>query len=128
MKEEKKFGFVFVAFFLVLGIWPALKQHHFNSVRLPLLLSSVLIFGLTLFSPDVLYWPNRIWTVLAKVLQKIVHPVVMTVLFFGLFTPVAMISRFFRKRILAKDSSLQTSYWVIRKKPDFTAEDMKHQF
>jgi len=80
-----------------------------------------------------LVWPralapaNRLWFHIGLLLHRIVNPVVMGVLFYGVVAPFGVVVRQFRRgmvRRLQPDRSLET-YWVAR---DRTPSRMEQQF
>ena len=57
----------------------------------------------------------------------IVSPIVLGVIFFGLFTPIAMLMRLSGRDELRLKLSHKVSHWIIRSEP-IKAESFKHQF
>jgi hypothetical protein len=124
--SDRGFGFVFAAFFLILALLPL--RHH-APVRLWPLAVSAAFLALALLRPSVLHVPNRLWMKLAEILARIFHPIVTAVLFFAVFTPIALIGRLFGKDPLRLhyDPSA-TTYWIERTPPGPPAPSMSNQF
>jgi hypothetical protein len=81
-----------------------------------------------IFVPSVLRQLNSVWIQLGLLLGRIVNPIVMTVLFCLVFTPVAMLLRALGKDLLKVKSDPQAnSYWVDCK-DDSTTGSMVNQF
>ncbi len=77
--------------------------------------------------PRILYWPYRIWMLIGEVLGWINTRIILSVIFFLLFTPIGLIRRLFGsdslKRKLDADA---TSYRVIP--PERTTDHMERPF
>lgn len=80
---------------------------------------------LALVAPTVFVWPNRLWTWLGAWLHRLTHPVVMAVIFYGVFVPLGVLMRLFGRDALRLriDKGAET-YWVRRE----GATSMKEQF
>jgi hypothetical protein len=123
---ERSFGFVFTAFFMLVALLPLL---HHRKLRAWALIVAAIILLVSLVRPALLKYPNRVWTLLGLLLSKIVNPIVMGILFYGIITPVAWIRR------LAGGDSMRlqfnpqaNSYWQVRTPPGPTPESMANQF
>ncbi len=70
---------------------------------------------------------HRVWIRIALVLHKVVNPVLMGILYFGLLTPIAAMMRLFGRRPLDLDISggADGSYWLPR---DAATGSMKAPF
>ena len=62
-----------------------------------------------------LEWPNRLWFRFSLVLQQVISPLVMGLLFFLVLLPIGALMRLFGKSPLARkfDRKLD-SYWTTR--------------
>ena len=72
---------------------------------------------------------NRAWMKLAEVLHRVVSPVVLGLIFFGLFTPVAWVMRAFGRDALNRrcDARLP-SYWIRRDPPGPRDDSFRDMF
>jgi hypothetical protein len=71
--------------------------------------------GLAMLRPRLLSPLNRVWFWFGLALHKIVNPVVMGVLFFGVITPVGVLMRLTGKRTIGLEfESDRSSYWIKR--------------
>ena len=79
------------------------------------LVAALLFTSLAWLRPTLLVPLNRVWFLLGRVLHRIVNPIVMGVLFFGIFMPIGLLMRVFGKRPLALkfDDGVPT-YWISR--------------
>jgi hypothetical protein len=124
--SNRTFGLVFAAFWLLFALAP-LRKH--GTVREWALALSGVFLVLAMGRPLWLQPLNRLWTQLGLLLGRIVTPVVMTVLFFLVFTPVALLVRLLGKDPLrlALDAQAHT-YWIERVPPGPEPGSMSHQF
>jgi hypothetical protein len=124
--SNRSFGLVFGGVFALLALWSWYRGGAWWPVHLSI--SAVCTF-LALFFSDVLARPNRIWTKLGLLLAKIVNPIVMGLIFFGIFTPIAVLLRARGKDLLRlKFDRNASSYWISREPPGPAPESMKEQF
>ena len=83
----------------------------------------------TLTAPDWLAPFNRAWMKLAELLNRVVSPLVLGLLFFGLFTPIAwgmrLAGRDAMKRRFEPEAS---SYWQDRDPPGPDPDGLHNQF
>jgi hypothetical protein len=110
--SDRSFGWVFTLVFLFFGLWPI---RHGKPIRpLCLALSGTLLL-VTLIWPSLFHRPNQIWTKCGILLGKLVNPIIAAVLFYLVFTPMALILRWMGKDLLALayDPDI-TSYWSQR--------------
>jgi hypothetical protein len=124
--SNKSFGLVFTAFFAFVGLWPVLKRH--TEPRWWAIALATAFLTTTLIKADVLQPLNNLWMKFGALLAKIMNPIFLTIMFFGIITPAGLILRLFRKDLLSMrlDPNAK-SYWVSRKTPDHEA-GMKNQF
>ena len=124
--SDRSFGLVFAAFFCIVAFLPLLKGHPARWWALPF---AVLFLAAALIRPSVLQPLNALWLRFGLLLQKIVSPVILAVLFYGIFTPAAFLYRVLGKDLLGLrfDHGAQ-SYWISRTPPGPPAESMSNQF
>jgi hypothetical protein len=91
--------------------------------------ASGLFAAVTLVSPGWLAPLNRLWMALANVLNKVVSPIVLGILYYGLVTPFGVV-----RRLLGKDSMHRKfdpatqSYWIERQPPGPPPDSLGNQF
>lgn len=124
--SDRSFGFVFCGIFALAGLWPLLRH---QPVRIWALAISGTFLGLAWFYPAVLHHANVNWMRLAHLINRVVSPVAMGILFFLVFTPAALIMRAFGRDALGvrKDAAGDT-YWLPRRPPGPPADNMENQF
>lgn len=123
--SDRNFGLVFTAAFLFFGLWPL---RHRMPIRPWCLALSGAILLVTLIRPSLLHSANRVWTKLGILLGKVVNPIVTGLLFYLVFTPVAIILRTIGKDALRLKSDPEAkTYWIQRTAAD-EGSDMSNQF
>ena len=109
--NNRSFGILFCIVFLLIAIWPLISS---NSIRYWALILSItfLILGAInskLLSPLKVYWIK-----LGEILGKIIAPLVMSLVFFIILTPIGLILRIFGKDLLKLKKNKKNSYWLSR--------------
>ena len=121
--SEKSFGIVFSILFLILGVFPFIFGSDW---RLWSLLVSCVLIIVTFFRPKFLSIPSKLWLKTGSVLGAVISPVVMSLIYFLVFTPIGLFMRLRGIDILKKKLDKNAdSYWEPRKAP---VGPMKHQF
>jgi len=88
----------------------------------------VLIF-LACFLPNLLTWPNFLWTRFGNIAAKIVNPVLLFGIFLTVIVPFGLLMRILGKRPLnLKIDKNATSYWVSTNSELKQNSSMKDQY
>ena len=122
LPSNRNFGIVFFIVFLIIALWPILKQ---NEIRIWSLIISFIFFVLGLINSKLLTPLNKLWFKFGILLGSIIAPIVMGIVFFLVVTPTGLIMRFFRKDILKLKKNSGDSYWINK---DNTNSSMRNQF
>ncbi|OSM00092.1 hypothetical protein [Magnetofaba australis] len=125
--SDRSFGMVFTAVFGLIGAWPWL----FGGGK-PLIwawIVSGLFFAAAIILPKILAPLNAVWTRLGLMMHKIMTPLIMSVLFFVVFTPMAFLLRLFKVKLIPlKYEPNESTYWIERDPHGPERASMKHQF
>lgn len=79
--------------------------------------------------PQLLHPLNIAWMRLGMLLNRVVSPIVMGVIFFGLLSPIAVILRFRGRDVLQRNlDPARTSYWISRNPPGPDGSTFPRQF
>ena len=65
---------------------------------------------------------------LGILLGKIISPIILGLIFFLIFTPVAIVMKIFNRDILRLKISKKETYWIDRKPEGPNKESFKYQF
>lgn len=122
----RAFGAVFVVAFALVGLWP-LWRH--GDVRPWALVVAALLLAVTLVAPALLALPNRLWMRLGALLHRLVSPVVLAVMFYGVVTPIGMLKRATsRGDFTWRRGGGADTYWKRRDPPGPKPDSLTHQF
>ena len=120
--SNRSFGITFFVVFLIIALWPILNSEN---VRVWSLIISILFFLLGIFNSKLLTPLNKLWMKFGLLLGKVVSPVVMAVIYFGVVTPTGLIMRILGKDILKLKKNNYNSYWEEK---DNSNNNMNNQF
>lgn len=125
LPSNKKFGFFFtLVFALVAGYFYVSESW---TLAYPFSAAVVIFFAVTIVKADILLPLNKLWMRFGLLLGMIVSPIVLGVIFFGLFTPIAFLMRISGRDELRLKSKNKASHWISRSEP-IQADSFKHQF
>jgi len=119
---NRSFGIVFFIVFLLVSIYPFLKN---GEIRLWSLIVAIIFLILGLLNSKILTPMNYIWFKFGLMLGKIVSPVIMGVIFFLVVTPISFFMKILGKDLLNLKYNSNKSYWI---KKDGPKSKMKNQF
>ena len=120
--SNRSFGLVFFVVFLLISIYPFLKD---GNIRIWSLIISFIFLVLGLLNSNLLSPLNKIWFKFGLFLGKIISPIIMGIIFFLVVTPIAIIMRLFKKDILNLKFKENNTYWIDKTGPK---SKMKNQF
>ena len=126
LPSNRQFGFFFAFIFAVLAAYFFLIESIVFLYGFGI--TSVLFIAVALIHADLLSPLNRLWMAFGLLLGKIVSPVVMGIIFFGLFTPISLLMRLLGRDELRLKLNKRTSHWRIRKYADGINNHFKNQF
>ncbi len=123
---ERSFGLVMAGFFSLVGLLPVLHGGQPRWIALAI----AAVFGvLGLVAPRLLAPANRAWMALGRLLNHIVSPLVMGLLFTIVVVPTSLLLRLSGKDPLRlKLDKSATSYWQMRTPPGPAPGSLKQQF
>ena len=120
--SNRSFGIVFFVVFLLIALYPILKN---NEVRYWSLIISVIFIILGLLNSNLLTPLNKLWFKFGIFLGNVISPLVMGIIFFAVVTPIALLMRILGKDILNLKKKNKNSYWIDCKD---SLSKMKNQF
>jgi len=129
LPTNKKFGFFFTAIFLIATTYFYINNAS-SSVVITLGVIGLSFLVATLVNPDLLLPLNRLWMRFGQLLGMIISPIVMGIIFFGLFTPMSLTMRLFRRDELRLRFKNKKTHWILRDFPDGDklSDSFKHQY
>jgi len=120
--SSKSFGYLFFGIFLALAVWVYVKNQNLNYW---LIGTSTIFLVLTLIKSKILDVLNDLWIKFGELLGKIIAPIVMSIVFFLIVTPIGLVLKIVKKDLLKLKFNNDNSYWVEKSK---TIESMDKQF
>ena len=122
ISSNRSFGIVFFVVFLIIALLPLINEEN---LRIWSLIISLIFLILGLINSKILSPLNKIWFKFGVFLGKIISPIVMSVVFFLVVTPIAILMRILKKDLLNLKINNNKSYWIEKNK---SKSRMKNQF
>jgi hypothetical protein len=124
--SNRSFGWTFTVVFLVIGVHSLWRGHELW----PWMFGAAgLTAAVTLARPQWLAPLNHGWMQFGELLHGVVSPVVLGIIFYGLFTPVGIVMRIARRDIMKRRFEPDAAtYWVDRDPPGPASDSFRDQF
>ena len=124
--SDRGFGIVFAVVFTAIGLFPLILGEPPRGWSLAV---AGAFLAVSLVKPAWLAPLNTLWFRFGLLLQRVVHPIVLAVIYFAVVTPTGLIMRALGKDPLRlRFDPDATSYWIPRDPPGPEPESMKNQF
>ena len=125
LPSNQKFGFFFSAVFIIASLY---FWYLGNLVITYIFLFlTVAFFTITIIKASILLPINKLWMRFGLMLGMIVSPIILGIIFFGMFTPIALFLRLIGRDELRLRLRGKSSNWINKdKSPD--SESFKYQF
>ncbi len=121
--SERGFGIVFSIFFFIIGIYTYFNGNNFS---LYFFLVSIVFLIFAIFFSKYLRTLNILWFKFGILLNSIISPFVMLLIFFCVFLPIGIIMKFIKKDLInIKSDKMLNSYWQNKEDNE---NNMKKQF
>lgn len=125
LPSNKKFGNFFTVVFIIIA-----SYFYFNkSLNLTFIfgvVAAVLIL-VTILKDDLLLPLNRLWMRFGLLIGMIISPIVLGLIFFTFFSPVAIFMRILGRDELHLKYKKKSSYWILRD-DSIHSDSFKRQF
>ena len=123
--SNRSFGIVFFIFFLIIAVYPIF---YGQELRIWSLLLSLIFLILGLAKSRILTPLNLLWFKFGLLLGMVISPIIMGIIFFGIFSPIGIIMRLFKRDELSMIGNNKLSHWKIRKVSQIKSDLFKQQF
>ena len=124
--SDRSFGLVFSGVFLLIATWPLLQG---GTARWWAAGVAAAFAVIALSKPTLLASLNRLWMKFGILLGKVISPIALGILFYGVLTPIGAVIRLTGKDPLRlKLDSDTDSYWIGREPPGPPPDSMTNQF
>jgi hypothetical protein len=126
LPSNRSFGWTFSGIFLIVGVYGLWRGGAALSWLLVLAVPTAVV---TLTREAWLTPLNRAWMVLGELLGRVVSPLVLGLIFFGVFTPVGVVMRLCGRDAMARrfEPDLKT-YWLKRDPPGPADDSYRNMF
>jgi hypothetical protein len=126
LPSNKKFGFFFAVIFFIGALFFFYSNAQILSIVLGVI--GLLFFATSLFKDSLLLPLNKLWMHFGKLLGMIVSPLVLAILFFFIFTPIAIGMRIFNRDELRLKPLDSSSFWKVRDQDSLSPRSFNQQF
>ncbi|MFK7889510.1 MAG: SxtJ family membrane protein [Granulosicoccus sp.] len=125
LPSNRKFGFFFTVLFALVAIY----FYYIGSLTWVYIFAAAasIFLIVTLVKADALLPLNKLWMRFGLLLGMIISPIVLGILFFALFTPIAIPMRLSGRDELRLKFKSKASHWISRSEP-IKADSFKNQF
>lgn len=106
LRRLREFGLIVGCALLVLGVVLLPRPNGMIAIGL-----AVALIGAGVLRPSVLHYVYRAWMKLAELLSAVMTPVMLGIMFFGVFTPIGIVRRLMGKDELLKHRREDASSW-----------------
>ena len=113
LPSNRRFGFFFSFIFLTSAAYFYYANNTYISIGFFSLF--ILLIFITIINERILSPFNTTWMQLVLILGKIINPLVMGITFFGLFTPISILTMIFGRDELRINKRKPYSFWVEKK-------------
>lgn len=125
LPSNRNFGFFFTFVFALASIF------SYNATAVLCVytfgVTSLLFLIITIVKADILLPLNKLWIRFGLLLGVIISPIVLGIIFFGLFTPVAFVMRFNGRDELRLKFYNKPTHWISRSET-IKSGNFKNQF
>ena len=126
LPSNKKFGFFMSFIFGLASIYLFYRMWFFEAYIFTLL--AFMFFIVALIRPKYLLFLNKLWMGLGFILGLVIQPIILGLIFFFFFSPIAFVMRVFGRDELRLKLNDTSTFWKNRGE-DFSLPDtFKNQF
>ena len=125
VSSNKSFGIVFFIFFLLIALYPLINNEDF---RIWAIVISIIFLILGLIDSSILTPFNLLWFKFGMLLGRIISPIIMSLIFFAVVTPLAILAKIVKKDFLNLDKEKNLKRKTYCEKKEKYNNSMKDQF
>lgn len=125
--SNRSFGILFSFIFGLLLTYRFSADAGFKECLFYLTIIICLLMA-TFVKPNLLRPFNIAWFILGQILGRLTSPIIWTIFFYSLITPIAVVTKIFgRDELRIKNQKLE-SYWIERDSKLYNKDSFKNQF
>jgi hypothetical protein len=126
LPSNKSFGIFFTLIFFFIGSFFIYKSSYILTVIS--ISFACIFFIITILRSDLLLPLNKLWMTFGLLLGKVVSPIILGIIFFGLFTPLGVFMRIIGRDELRLKQKDRSSFWKIKNATTIASQTFKQQF
>ena len=129
LPSNRSFGITFCCVFFLIASVSFYKNGEIQSFHYLMYGLSLIFLIFSFIFSHILTLPNKWWMAFGNILHKIMNPLIMGILFYGLVTPFGIVMRIFGSDLLdMRIEKNKKSYWKEKDPVGPPPETMKNQF
>jgi hypothetical protein len=126
LPSDRSFGITFTVVCSAFAAWLWWKNMEGATLSLSI---AIALLAISFVRPSILRPLNRAWMAFGALLHRVVSPLVLGILYFGMFTPIAFALRLRGKDAMRRRADPQAeSYWIRRDPPGPPSDSLKNQY
>ena len=126
LPSNKKFGLFFTSVFLIISF---IGYYYYSyNISISFFVLSIIFLVISLIKPKILLPLNKLWMFFGYILNLIISPLVLGLIFFIILTPLALVLKFLKRDELGLNNINQDSFWKIRQNKKIEPEYFNNQF
>jgi hypothetical protein len=115
LPSNKSFGVFFASIFGILSTY--FNYRGWSVVAIFFMTMAIIFLVLALLFDTKLHFLNIMWSKIGILIGKVTNPIVLGVVFFGIFMPMSLFFRTIGRDELFLRKRIKSSYWKTRKAP-----------
>ena len=112
LPSNRNFGLFFTVIFLAIGVY--FLSETSNKIAYGFLILAALLLAITIYKADLLLPLNKMWIRFGLLLGMMFNPIVLGIIFFGVFSPISLFMKLFGRDELRLKFKQKTSHWISR--------------
>ncbi len=126
LPSNRKFGIFFTAIFVITSVY----FYKTGTTNIAIFFIGLAVFFLiiSIFKSDLLQPLNKLWMRFGFLLGIVISPIILGVIFFGLFTPIALAMRLFGRDELRVKIKDRVTHWKLKVPFKYSNGAFKNQF
>lgn len=112
LPSNRSFGYFFTIVTLIASVYSFYVNSNFWLFTFSTICTAFLV--ITILKSEILMPLNKLWFRFGLILGMVFRPIIMGLVFFGIFTPIAILIRFFGRDELNVKFFKKSSYWIKR--------------
>tara|TARA_B100000579_G_scaffold388801_1_gene362186 strand:+ start:295 stop:705 length:411 start_codon:yes stop_codon:yes gene_type:complete len=126
LPSNRKFGIFFSAIFALISLY--FLYEELNDYACAFFFISIIVILVALLKDDLLLPFNTAWIKLGNIMGTLINPIILSLIFFALITPISIVTYLFGRDELNLRTKNDTSFWKIRDAESYKPDSFTNQF